>query len=95
MPRNILFIMCDQLRWDYLSCYGHLKLNTPNIDALAALNEINTEGHHRALADAVMTSKLLAVMRKDLMELYDNQAIDSLFLHGYQKKAKNSVRSCG
>jgi arylsulfatase A-like enzyme len=36
MPRNILFIMCDQLRWDYLSCYGHQKLNTPNIDALAA-----------------------------------------------------------
>ena len=28
--------MCDQLRWDYLSCYGHLKLNTPNIDSLAA-----------------------------------------------------------
>ncbi len=21
--KNILFIMCDQLRWDYLSCYGH------------------------------------------------------------------------
>ena len=36
MPRNILFIMCDQLRWDYLSCYGHPKLHTPNIDALAA-----------------------------------------------------------
>ena len=35
MPRNILFIMCDQLRWDYLSCYGHAKLQTPNIDALA------------------------------------------------------------
>lgn len=33
--RNILFIMCDQLRWDYLSCYGHPKLKTPNIDALA------------------------------------------------------------
>ncbi len=28
--------MCDQLRWDYLSCYGHLKLHTPNIDSLAA-----------------------------------------------------------
>ena len=36
MPANILFIMCDQLRWDYQSCYGHLKLKTPNIDALAA-----------------------------------------------------------
>lgn len=33
---NILFIMCDQLRWDYLSCYGHPHLQTPNIDALAA-----------------------------------------------------------
>jgi len=34
--RNVLFIMCDQLRWDYLSCYGHPHLKTPNIDALAA-----------------------------------------------------------
>jgi arylsulfatase A-like enzyme len=34
--KNILFIMCDQLRWDYLSCYGHPRLATPNIDALAA-----------------------------------------------------------
>ena len=33
--RNILFIMADQLRWDYLSCYGHPHLNTPNIDKLA------------------------------------------------------------
>jgi arylsulfatase A-like enzyme len=28
--------MCDQLRWDYLSCAGHPTLHTPNIDALAA-----------------------------------------------------------
>ncbi|MBC5781503.1 sulfatase-like hydrolase/transferase [Ramlibacter sp. USB13] len=34
--RNILFIMCDQLRADHLSCYGHPKLHTPHIDALAA-----------------------------------------------------------
>ena len=34
--KNVLFIMCDQLRWDYLSCYGHPTLMTPNIDALAA-----------------------------------------------------------
>lgn len=33
--RNILFIMCDQLRWDYLSCAGHKTLHTPNIDRLA------------------------------------------------------------
>lgn len=33
--KNILFIMCDQLRWDYLSCYGHPHLHTPNMDWLA------------------------------------------------------------
>ena len=35
-PKNILFIMFDQLRWDYLSCYGHPHLHTPHIDKLAA-----------------------------------------------------------
>lgn len=34
--RNVLFIMCDQLRADYLSCYGHPVLQTPNIDRLAS-----------------------------------------------------------
>jgi arylsulfatase A-like enzyme len=33
--KNILFIMCDQLRYDYLSCAGHKTLHTPNIDSLA------------------------------------------------------------
>ena len=36
MAKNVLFIMCDQLRNDYLSCAGHPHLQTPNIDALAA-----------------------------------------------------------
>lgn len=34
--RNILFIMADQLRADYLSCAGHPSLETPHIDGLAA-----------------------------------------------------------
>src|SRR5215212_7061335 len=34
--KNILFIMCDQLRADYLSCAGHPHLKTPAIDSLAA-----------------------------------------------------------
>jgi len=33
---NVLWIMADQLRFDYLSCYGHPHLDTPHIDALAA-----------------------------------------------------------
>ena len=34
--QNVLWIMADQLRFDYLSCAGHPHLHTPNIDALAA-----------------------------------------------------------
>src|SRR5574337_316068 len=33
--KNVLFIMCDQLRADHLSCFGHPALKTPNLDALA------------------------------------------------------------
>ena len=38
MPRqrkNILFIMFDQLRFDYLSCAGHPHLHTPHMDSIA------------------------------------------------------------
>ena len=33
--RNVLFVMCDQLRRDHLSCYGG-RVHTPHLDALAA-----------------------------------------------------------
>ena len=33
--KNVLWIMCDQLRYDYLGCTGHPRLKTPNIDAMA------------------------------------------------------------
>ncbi|HEX5865023.1 MAG TPA: sulfatase-like hydrolase/transferase, partial [Casimicrobiaceae bacterium] len=33
--RNILFLMCDQLRADHLGCYGHPHLETRNLDLLA------------------------------------------------------------
>lgn len=34
---NILFIMYDQLRFDYLGCTGHPYLDTPNFDRVASL----------------------------------------------------------
>ena len=33
---NVLWIMADQLRWDYLGCYGAKCPPTPNIDRLAS-----------------------------------------------------------
>ena len=32
---NILFILCDDIRWDHLGCAGHPNIKTPNIDRLA------------------------------------------------------------
>ena len=32
---NVLIVLCDDLRWDHLSCAGHPHLRTPNIDRLA------------------------------------------------------------
>src|SRR5258707_2405770 len=34
-PTNVIWIMCDHLRYDYLGCTGHPTLKTPNIDAMA------------------------------------------------------------
>ncbi|MEM7302595.1 MAG: alkaline phosphatase family protein [Pseudomonadota bacterium] len=33
---NVLWIMADQLRWDYLSCYGARHIETTNLDWLAS-----------------------------------------------------------
>jgi len=33
---NIIFLMPDQLRWDFLSCYGADFIDTPNIDRIAS-----------------------------------------------------------
>ncbi len=33
--KNVMVILCDQLRYDFLSCYGSTEINTPNIDKLA------------------------------------------------------------
>jgi arylsulfatase A-like enzyme len=36
MKKNLVIIMADQLRKDYLGCYGNTYVQTPNIDRLAA-----------------------------------------------------------
>lgn len=45
---NILFIMADQLRADYLGCTGHPSIKTPTIDALAASGVNFTKAYTQA-----------------------------------------------
>ncbi|UCH61777.1 MAG: sulfatase-like hydrolase/transferase [Fidelibacterota bacterium] len=35
-PPNVIFIICDQMRGDALSCLGHSNARTPNLDRMAA-----------------------------------------------------------
>ena len=32
---NVVMIICDSWRWDYLGCYGNDWIKTPNLDRLA------------------------------------------------------------
>jgi len=43
--KNILLIMYDQLRFDYLSCAGHPHLHTPNFDRVAAMGVRFTQAY--------------------------------------------------
>mgnify|MGYP006294838373 CR=1 FL=1 len=42
-PPNILFILCDDLGWGDLRCYGHTVIRTPNLDRLAAQGTLFTQ----------------------------------------------------
>jgi DNA polymerase-3 subunit epsilon len=59
---------------------------------LANMHKINTSGHHRALADAVMTANLFGRIKQDLEQLYDDKMIDATFFMKYQKANKRDVK---
>lgn len=40
---NIIFILCDDLGWGDLGCYGHTLIRTPNIDRLASEGTLFTQ----------------------------------------------------
>lgn len=42
-PPNIVFILADDLGWGDLSCYGHPRLRTPNVDRLARQGTLFTQ----------------------------------------------------
>ena len=42
-PPNVLFILCDDLGWGDLHCYGHPQIKTPNLDRLARQGMLFTQ----------------------------------------------------
>lgn len=56
---NVLFILCDDIRWNAMSCAGHPALKTPNIDRLAS------EGLH--FANMFCTTSLCSPSRGSIL----------------------------
>ncbi len=63
------------------------------LSTLASMHGISTDGHHRALADATMTSHLLMSMQKDLALLYPSHGVSPEFLRRYQRMKKSTAKS--
>jgi len=40
---NVVFILCDDLGWGDLGCYGHARIKTPHLDRLAAEGTLFTQ----------------------------------------------------
>ena len=58
-PRNVLFILADDLGWGELGCYGQKKIRTPNLDQLAKEGTRFTNFH---VAQAVCSASRAGLM---------------------------------
>src|SRR5210317_540655 len=58
-PPNVVLIFADDLGYGDLSCYGATKVQTPNIDSLAAEGRMFTDAHS---ASAVCTPSRYALL---------------------------------
>ena len=58
-PPNIILIFADDLGYGDVGCYGATKIQTPNIDKLAAEGRKFTDGHS---ASAVCTPSRYALL---------------------------------
>jgi arylsulfatase len=71
---NVLFIMADQLRADYLGCDGATWVDTPNIDSIAAKGTLFKHCYTNSPVCAPARIALATGMRPHRIGALDNQA---------------------
>jgi len=89
-PPNILFIMTDQHRWDYLGCYGADFLDTPNIDRLAASGARFTKAFTNAPVCAPARIGLATGMHPARIGALDNQSYLPNHLPTYYQRLRDN-----
>lgn len=63
-PRNVVFILADDLGWGELGCYGQQKIRTPHIDRLAS--EGTRFSHHYSGAPVCAPARCVLLTGKHL-----------------------------
>ena len=91
---NILFILCDQFRWDCLSIMGHPTVDTPNLDSLANHGTLFTNAYSPAPSCVPARASLFTGKSPNLTGFlgyidgiawdYENMLPEVLRDHGYQ-----------
>jgi choline-sulfatase len=88
-PANQLFIMCDQLRHDWLGYRGASHVRTPNIDRIAARGRVFTQTCTNSPVCAPARIGLATGMRPHLMGALDNHAFLPLSRPTYYQRLRD------
>jgi len=79
---NLLVIVADTLRWDYLGCYGNLWIETPHLDRLASESALFLDAFAEGLP-TIPARRVLMTGRNIVPFAYRPQAGDQVQLHGW------------
>lgn len=86
---NILFIMADQLRADYLGCYGATWVDTPNIDSIARRGTRFTRCYTNSPVCAPARIALATGMRPHRVGALDNMAFLPVGARTYYQRVRD------
>ncbi|MCM1067179.1 MAG: arylsulfatase [Muribaculaceae bacterium] len=70
---NILFIMCDDMGYGDLACYGQPYIDTPNIDSLAARGTLFTQAYAGSPVSAPSRASLMTGQHSGHCEVRGNK----------------------
>ena len=79
---NLLVIVSDTLRWDYLGCYGNDWIETPALDRLAAESALFLDAFAEGLP-TIPARRVIMTGRNIVPFAYRPQASDQVQLHGW------------
>ena len=77
---NLIYIVSDTLRADYLGCYGNDFIRTPNLDAFAAESVVFDCAHPESLPTIPFRRALHTGRRAYPFENYDPVRWDNVYL---------------